>query len=66
MVAEKVQELEQENIALKEQLKKLQGICSSIEVQRTVSIVKILFSIILRMGKSIIQYILVVARQEIG
>ena len=34
MVAEKVQELEQENIALKEQLKKLQGICSSVEVPK--------------------------------
>ena len=33
MVAEKVQELEQENIALKEQLKKLQGICN-IEVPK--------------------------------
>ena len=34
MVAEKVQELEQENTALKEQLKKLQDMCGGIEVPK--------------------------------
>mgnify|MGYP006922131126 CR=1 FL=1 len=66
MIAEKVQELEQENIVLKEQLRKLQGICSSVEVPKNCEYCENFIQHYFKNGKSIIQHIMAVAKQEIG
>ncbi len=66
MLALEIAKLEQENIRLKEQIKKLQGICGGIEVPKNCEYCENFIQHYFKNGKSIIQHIMAVAKQEIG